>query len=114
MSSDAKTQDAAFLLAGSAMVKMTVATRRMNQKRSVLRGHVSRTSLDVRITAAYQDAGSATMTTTAGTTLMKTNACLVSVQKVSLPARMAAVLLGDGSAMEIMTALMDLMSMAVT
>lgn len=35
--------------------------------------------------------------------------CLDNVQKVSLPARTAAVLLGGGSAMGTMTVLMDLM-----
>lgn len=35
--------------------------------------------------------------------------CLDSVPKVSLPARMVAVLLGGGNVMEIMTALMDQM-----
>lgn len=38
-----------------------------------LRGHASRTSSDVRTTAVSQAAGSATMTTTVGTTRMKTS-----------------------------------------
>lgn len=112
-SSDAKTLVGAFLLAGSAMEKMTVVTLRMSQKKSVLRGRVSRTSSDVRTTAVSRVAGSVITTMIVVTTQMKISVCLDSVQKVSSPAPTAAVLLEDGSAMETMIVLMDLMSMAV-
>lgn len=113
MSSDVKTLDAASLLAGSVMVRMTVVMHQMNQRRSVPRGPVSRISSDAKTTDVSQAAGSVITTTTVGTIRMRTSVCLDSAQKVSLPAPMAAVLPGGGSVMGTMTVLMDLMSMAV-
>lgn len=95
------------------MEKTTVVMLPMSQKKSVLKEHVSHTNSDVKTTAVSLADGSAIMTTIVVTTQMKTSAYLGSALKVSLLAPMAAVLLEDGSAMETMTALMDLMSMAV-
>lgn len=113
MSSAVKTRAAVSQLAGNVTEKMTVVTLRMNPKRSAMRGRVSRISSAVKTIAVFPAAGSVTMTTTAGTTQMRISVCPGSALRASLPAPAAAVLLADGSVMEIMTALMGLMSTAV-